>query len=438
MTSNTAIAWTRARLATALTAAALLLASILLSIPLWSDLRTLQRTQIDLAELQDVRYGLLNAERWVDEIATVIAHRIDTFEITDANRPLVKRNIELVLDRLLVEIERYTRRRNAAGDNWLERAQGALRQGVQDYLLDFTELRARVPVYADAVIDELNEPVTRDELKRQLLGALERAAEATFSSTDTSAFEAVLARHACGAAAACVERLRGERDALTKQTLGSGLWVLLLVTALFGVSMLRRDTLPPEIMAMLTAGTLVLLAAGVWTPMIEVEARIAELRFELLGEPISFSDQVLYFQSKSILDVVAILLDTREADMILVAVLITLFSLVFPTAKVLAGFLYYFDLRGLRENPLVYFFALRSGKWSMADVLVVAMLMAYLGFSGLVANQLSTIARAGRGVDVITTNGTSLQLGFYMFLAFVLASLVLSSMLERRIGRRTS
>jgi uncharacterized paraquat-inducible protein A len=124
--------------------------------------------------------------------------------------------------------------------------------------------------------------------------------------------------------------------------------------------------------------------------------------------------------------------------MILVAVLITLFSLVFPTAKVLAGFLYYFDLRGLRENPLVYFFALRSGKWSMADVLVVAMLMAYLGFSGLVANQLSTIARAGRGVDVITTNGTSLQLGFYMFLAFVLASLVLSSMLERRIGRRTS
>ena len=432
------MAWTRARLATALTAAALLLASILLSIPLWSDLRTLQRTQIDLAELQDVRYGLLNAERWVEEIATVIAHRIDTFEITDANRPLVKRNIELVLDRLLVEIERYTRRRNAAGDNWLERAQGALRQGVQDYLLDFTELRARVPVYADAVIDELNEPVTRDELKRQLLGALERAAEATFSSTDTSAFEAVLARHACGAAAVCVERLRGERDALTKQTLGSGLWVLLLVTALFGVSMLRRDTLPPEIMAMLTAGTLVLLAAGVWTPMIEVEARIAELRFELLGEPISFSDQVLYFQSKSILDVVAILLDTREADMILVAVLITLFSLVFPTAKVLAGFLYYFDLRGLRENPLVYFFALRSGKWSMADVLVVAMLMAYLGFSGLVANQLSTIARAGRGVDVITTNGTSLQLGFYMFLAFVLASLVLSSMLERRIGRRTS
>jgi hypothetical protein len=438
MIPATTSSWTGTRLATALSAAALLVAAILVSVPMWSDLRALQRTQTDLAELQDVRYGLLDAERWVEQLARIIGERIDNFEVTDANRPLIKGNIELVLDRLFLEIERYTRRRNAAGDNWLERAQGALRQGVQDYLLDFNALRARVPAYADAVIDELNEPVTRDEIKAQLLAALERAAEATFSETDTSALETVLVRHGCGDVAVCIERLGAERAALAKGSLSSGGWVLLLVAALFGLAMLRRDALQPEIMALLTAGTLVLLAAGVWTPMIEVEARIAELRFELLGEPILFSDQVLYFQSKSILDVVAILMETREADMILVAVLITLFSLVFPSAKVLAGFLYYFDFRGLRANPLVYFFALRSGKWSMADVLVVAMLMAYLGFSGLVANQLSSIARAGRGVDVITTNGTSLQLGFFMFLAFVLASLVLSSMLEGRIGRRTS
>jgi hypothetical protein len=433
-----ATSWTRARVATLLAAAGLLIAAILLSFQLLTDLRTLQRTQTDLAELQDVRYGLLNAEVWVEQIATVITHRIDNFEVTGANRPLIKRNIELVLDRLLVEIERYTRRRNASGDNWLERMQGALRQGVQDYLLDFDALRARVPVYADAVIDELNQPVTRDEIKRQLLAALERAAEATFSKTDTGALQAVLVRHGCADTLACVESLRGERDTLAKRTLSDGLLCLLLIAALFGVTILRRNALPPEMMAILTAGTLVLLAVGVWTPMIEVEARIAELRFELLGELVTFEDQVLYFQSKSILDVVAILIDTREADMILVAVLITLFSLVFPTAKVLASFVYYFDFRGLRANPVVYFFALRSGKWSMADVLVVAMLMAYLGFSGLVANQLSTLARAGRSVDVITTNGTSLQMGFFMFLAFVLAGLVLSSMLEQRIGRRTS
>jgi hypothetical protein len=191
-------------------------------------------------------------------------------------------------------------------------------------------------------------------------------------------------------------------------------------------------------MAMLTAGALVLLAGGVITPMIDVEARISELRFVLLGEPIVFTDQVLYFQSKSILDVVRVLVDTRAWDMILVAVLITLFSLVFPALKVLAGFVYYADWRSLRASPMVYFFALRSGKWSMADVLVVAMLMAYVGFSGLVESQLAAMAGSGRGVDVITTNGTTLQVGFYLFLAFVIASLVLSALLEARVGRRVS
>jgi hypothetical protein len=170
--------------------------------------------------------------------------------------------------------------------------------------------------------------------------------------------------------------------------------------------------------------------------MIEVEARIEQLSLTLLGEPLLFRDQVLYFQSKSILDVVQVLLATGAADMLAVAILIVLFSLVFPTAKMIAGSLYYTDLRGLRMHPLVQFFALRSGKWSMADVLVIAILMAYLGFDGLIASQLSGLGAASARVDVISTNGTSLQIGFFMFLAFVLANLLLSTLLEARAPNR--
>jgi hypothetical protein len=324
------------------------------------------------------------------------------------------------------------RRRNAAGDNWVERFQGQLRQSVQDLLVDFTELRARVPAYADAVIDELNRPETRAEIKRQLLAAIDRAAASTFSDTDTRPRERVLSAHGCADVAACLGVIDAASADVRRHAVAMALGVLGAVALMF---LLARGRLPPEQMAMLTAATLVLLASGVWTPMIEVEARITELRFELLGEPVRFTDQVLYFQSKSILDVVRVLVETGAADMIVVAVLITLFSLVFPTAKVIAGSVYYADFRGLRANPVIEFFALRSGKWSMADVLVVAILMAYIGFSGLVSSQLATMAKAGRDVDIITTNGTSLQLGFYMFLAFVLASLLLSSMLEARGAR---
>ncbi|HBG95479.1 MAG TPA: paraquat-inducible protein A [Chromatiaceae bacterium] len=434
--SNPAVS--HARIAGAIVSCVLLIAALVLAFQLGRDLRQQQRLQSDLAELQDVRYGLLNAELWVDQIADILAYKIDTFEVTEQNRPLIKRNIEQVLDRLMMEIERYLRRRNASGDNLAQRLHGQVRQLVQDFLLDFNELRARVPVYADAVINELNRPETRAEIKRQLLDAIDKAAQASFSKTSTERFDLILERQHCIDGPACVDLLQNASTKLEQRSRITAFWVAALISAMFALAMGRRRTLPPETMALLTTATLVLLAVGVWTPMIEVDARIDSLRFQLLGSPITFTDQVLYFQSKSILDVVSILAATGAADMLLVAVLITLFSLVFPSAKVIAGFLYYFDFRGLRNNRLISFFALRSGKWSMADVLVVAMLMAYVGFSGLIANQLSDISQASPSVDVITTNGTALQIGFFLFLAFVLASLVLSSMLEARLERRVS
>lgn len=434
--SNPAVS--HARIAGAIVSCVLLIAALVLAFQLGRDLRQQQRLQSDLAELQDVRYGLLNAELWVDQIADILAYKIDTFEVTEQNRPLIKRNIEQVLDRLMMEIERYLRRRNASGNNLAQRLHGQVRQLVQDFLLDFNELRARVPVYADAVINELNRPETRAEIKRQLLDAIDKAAQASFSKTPTERFDLILERQHCIDGPACVDLLQNASTKLEQRSRITAFWVAALISAMFALAMGRRRTLPPETMALLTTATLVLLAVGVWTPMIEVDARIDSLRFQLLGSPITFTDQVLYFQSKSILDVVSILAATGAADMLLVAVLITLFSLVFPSAKVIAGFLYYFDFRGLRNNRLISFFALRSGKWSMADVLVVAMLMAYVGFSGLIANQLSDISQASPSVDVITTNGTALQIGFFLFLAFVLASLVLSSMLEARLERRVS
>jgi uncharacterized paraquat-inducible protein A len=149
-----------------------------------------------------------------------------------------------------------------------------------------------------------------------------------------------------------------------------------------------------------------------------------------------FQDQVLYFQSKSVTDVVRVLAETGEADMILVAFLVALFSVVFPLAKVAASFVYYRDVRGLRASRVVRFFALKSGKWSMADVLVIAMFMAFVGFRGLVSNQLSTLSKTGGAAEVLTTNGTLLQAGFYLFLAFTIASMVVSTLLDQRFGER--
>ena len=72
-----------------------------------------------------------------------------------------------------------------------------------------------------------------------------------------------------------------------------------------------------------------------------------------------------------------------------------------------------------------------SAKWSMADVIVVALFMAYLGFSGVISGQLSQIERNTGNLEIFTTDNSSLQLGFFLFTAYVLFGLLLSTMLKR-------
>ena len=390
-----------------------------------------QRT--DLAELRDVRYGLLDPDAWVDRVSAILGRKIASFELTESNRPELRADVAVILDRLIVEVDDHLRQRNQTGPLH-KRVTGALRQMVQDALVDVGELRERVPTYADAILDELAKPEPRRKVREQLAAMLGDAAGATFAHTDRSGLDAVLARHACASVADCEARLVAASSAGQHRAVVLTLAELLLVAGLYGFCLWRSRRLTLVRMAVMTLAGVVLLAGGLLTPMIEIDARIAELSFQLLGEPVVFRDQVLYFQSKSIFDVVAILARSGALDMVLVAVLVVLFSIGFPLVKVAAGFVYLADWRGLRRSALVRFFALQSGKWSMADVLVIAIFMAYVGFSGLVASQLQGIAGDGTKVDILTTNGTALQPGFYLFLGFVLSSLVLSHLLASNVA----
>jgi hypothetical protein len=65
----------------------------------------------------------------------------------------------------------------------------------------------------------------------------------------------------------------------------------------------------------------------------------------------------------------------------------------------------------------------------MADVMVVAIFMAYIGFNGIISSQFGQLKSAAQEVVILTTNGTSLQPGYYVFLAYTLLALLLSEFL---------
>ena len=101
--------------------------------------------------------------------------------------------------------------------------------------------------------------------------------------------------------------------------------------------------------------------------------------------------------------------------MVFVSFLIFGFSVLFPILKLVSSFLNCNYHSKFGRSKFIYFFTFKSGKWSMADVFVVAIFMAFIGFNGIVSSQLSQLNNVSENVEILTTNGTNLQAGFYLF-----------------------
>lgn len=395
-------------------------------------LRHNQSNKTDLAEINHIRYGLLNADAWVQKTTAILEHKIDEFELNEQNKPELRQSVERLIDELIVQVDQIIREKNLSrNESWLEQLMGTIKQIFTDVLVDIQGLRSRVPEFTDVLFEELNRPGGKANIKSFLREKLSQFARNTFNPTDISRYQAVLAKHHCDDGSSCeailAQNIANQHSLIAQKTTV----IITLLTLVFAITLVQNDRPSRDQIIVLGFACIVLLLGGILTPMIEIEAKITELKFQLLGETMAFQNQVLYFQSKSITDVVATLTNTGQPGMVLVGVLVSLFSIVFPLAKIAASVVYYQDINGLQNNSAVNFFALKSSKWAMADVLVVALFMAYIGFSGLIGSQLAHLKQASRYVDVMTTDGTSLQPGFFLFLGFCIAGLVLSNVLEK-------
>ena len=178
--------------------------------------------------------------------------------------------------------------------------------------------------------------------------------------------------------------------------------------------------------------SLLLLFLGVFLPMIAIDARISELNFPFLGETIQFKDQVLFFKSKSIMEVVDLMISQDRIDLLFVGGLVFLFSVLFPLSKLISSIFYLFSKK-LSNTKLIKFLVFKTGKWSMADVFVIAIFMAYLGFDGLITEQLNQLGKFTGSTAVLTTNNSGLLFGFFAFTGFVIFSLFISQKIKKSV-----
>ncbi len=385
-----------------------------------------RQLRTDLAELTHVRYGLLSADRWRDIIAPILNAQIDKLDLKGQSknlRPMVQQSLYALLENIKKQMSAPS-------------PKGSAMPGQGNPMLVnliIASLRPHVPEYTNVVMAELAKPKNQTGFKESIRSVLAEGITNTFGTVDMTTYSSILKRYGCPSGAVCEQTLEKQIEEADERITRYYLTVLGSVAAGFALLAVGKPVLSRSAVVVLMLFCIVLLAGGVLSPMIEVEARITRLDVTLLGAPIEFREQSLYFRSKNVLEVFQTLIEMGRPEMTVVAVLVLLFSVVFPLLKMLALSACLLRPAMLRTSRIVKFLAFESSKWSMADVMALAIFMSFVAFNGLIGSAMEGLKDAG-GQLAIPTNSSKMLPGYYLFIGFCLASIFLSKKLERGIA----
>lgn len=381
----------------------------------------------DYSELNNIKYGLLSVDSWKTHIFEIVDMQIQQFDFSPQQEDTLKKALNKVLGALVTKAEKMVNKKQTT-------FKGKVTKFAVNNFVDVDAYKKKLPEFSQTIVDELKKPANKERLRFLAQNKLKEFAATTHDSIDNTAMlQKILDKYEARTIhefnVKMDERIRylQEQTYLYTFTLIGCLTLFLLLWFVFRNKRIVHT--PLFVMSVLLA--LIVLIIGLAAPMIEIDARIKELNFELIGKHMVFNDQVIFYQSKSILDVVHILVTAGKADSIFVGILILIFSVLFPVTKLLCTKIYLFGNEKWKKNKVIYFFAFKSGKWSMADVMVVAIFMAYIGFKGILENQMSHLNMKTKSLATIATNETSLQPGFILFIAYVIFGLILGVILKK-------
>jgi hypothetical protein len=419
--------WSNLRLASAVI---FLLPAIWFSWKTVDGLAARRILRTDLAEITHARYGILSADQWRAFIGPMLNAQVDKLDLKSQSknlRPMVERSLYTLLDNIKTQMTSPTKSTGKPGANPM----------LVNMIV--ASLRPHVPEYTDVVMVQLTKADTQKSFKDSIRGVLADAVKNTFSPTDMTTYNAILTRYGCASETGCEETLGQQIAGADTRLTRCYLTVLASAALGFILLMAGKPTLSRGAVVVLMLFCISMLAGGVLSPMLEVEVRVTKLDATLLGTPIEFRDQSLYYRSKTVLEVFQTLTQMGRPEMTLVGVLVILFSVVFPALKMLALGACLFRPALLRTNRLVRLLAFELSKWSMADVMVLAIFMSFVAFNGVIGSALGGLHEVPNIQQVlIPTNASKILPGYYLFIGFCVSSIFLSRKLERGIARSAS
>jgi hypothetical protein len=381
----------------------------------------------DVIELSKVKYGIFSVDEWKKILANIISKKVEELNFSGENKAAMRAKITEFLYKVIDEYEKRYYEQNSKS------IAGLFKNLATQSLGAFKDIRKNVPHFTEEIMKFLNDPKNKKAIRSYIISKLNEYADNTFSKIDYREHDEILKKHGYETREQAIDGLTLRIDTLTNESTPYKIVILVMALAMIASVFIFKSFSKSEYVLLVTI-SLLLLLTGLLLPMIEIDASISRMSFTLLGESITFKDQVLYYKSKSILEVVWLMFRQSRADVMIVGVLVLVFSVLFPLMKQIASLIFVFSERS-RENRIVRFMVFKTGKWSMADVMVIAIFMSYIGFAGIITEQLKQIESITSSVEILTTNKSSLLTGFFFFTAFAIFSLAISQKIEMQFGR---
>ncbi|UKT65898.1 paraquat-inducible protein A [Pedobacter mucosus] len=392
---------------------------------------SIEREQIkeDYSMINNITFGLFSVDQWREKIVTVVNHQVSDFSMTRKQQRELQVQVENQLHDLVNKaVAQINKPQKTFG--------GKLKKFAFKQFVDPAKIQAQVPSFAKTIITKINSPASKKRLKNIATSKLDQLEKETYDSTiiaSNSVTKYIAKKYSVSDPLAFNKKINAELAFINKATYNAAFAMLgcVLVALALWLIVRKQIHLHTSLFIISLLFAFVLLAVGITAPIIEVDARIHSLNFMLLGEKIVFENQVLFFQSKSILGIVEVLIKQPKPDSIVIGVLIFVFVIILPVLRMLGRGIHILAANKLGDNQVVKYLAFESGKWDMADVMVVGILMTYIGLNGILKSQLSNLNIHNDFLTTVTENNTSLQPGYFIFVGYVAYAIMLSFILKR-------
>lgn len=390
-----------------------------------------ERVQVkeDYSLSNSITFGLFSVDIWRDKISKIINSQIDDYNITPEQKKDIRVAVEGELHGLIAEtVREINKPQKSIG--------GKLKKLAFNIIVDSAEIQAQVKPFAKTIVAKISSRESVERLKDIAGSKINELVNQTYDSTQVAGYAVnkyVYNRYKVNNVNALNKEIEHRLTNLKAELFN---YVYIILGCVLGALALwwfmrKHVELQTALFVFALLFALVLLVVGSLVPIIEVDARMVSLDLQLMGEHIIFENQVLFYQSKSIVGVVGALMGQNKPDTIVVGVLIMLFVLVLPLLRLVAKGIYVLSNKKFARHPVIKYLTFELEKWDMADVMVVGVIMTYIGLNGILKSQLSSLTITTDSLRVITNNGTSLQPGYFIFAGYVVFSIILSIILKR-------